>query len=147
MIKAYKIRLYPTEEQEQLMWKHIGSCRFIWNWMLAKQEELYKQGEKHLSAFSMIKLLTPLKNDNEHEWLYEVSNTSCQIICRDLDKAYKEFFAKRHGFPKLKSRKRSKPSFPVCNEKLRIVSDTVIQIQKLGRVKCRIDNRLNADVT
>ena len=147
MIKAYKIRLYPTEEQEQLMWKHIGSCRFIWNWMLAKQEELYKQGEKHLSAFSMIKLLTPLKNDDEHGWLYEVSNTSCQIICRDLDKAYKEFFAKRRGFPKFKSRKRSKPSFPICNEKLRIISDTVMQIQKLGRVKCRIDNRLNADVT
>lgn len=145
MIKAYRIRLYPTKEQESLMWQHIGACRYVWNWMLAKQEELYEQGEKHLSAFSMIKLLTPLKNDGEHEWLYEVSNTSCQIICQDLDKAYKEFFAKRRGFPKFKSRKRSKPSFHVCNEKLRIVSDTVMQIQKLGRVKCRIDNRLNPD--
>lgn len=115
--------------------------------MLTKQQELYAQGEKHLSAFSMIKLLTPLKKDGEHGWLYDVSNTSCQIICQDLDKAYKEFFAKRRGFPKFKSRKKSKPSFPVCNEKLRIVSDTVMQIQKLGRVKCHIDNRLNADDT
>lgn len=145
MIKTYRIRLYPTKEQENLMWQHIGTCRYVWNWMLAKQEELYKQGEKHLSAFSMIKLLTPLKKDGKHEWLYEVSNTSCQIICQDLDKAYKEFFAKRRGFPRFKSRKRSKPSFPVCNEKLRIVSDSIMQIQKLGRVKCRIDNRLNAD--
>ena len=147
MIKTYKIRLYPTKEQESLMWQHIGACRYVWNWMLAKQQELYEQGEKHLSAFSMIRLLTPLKKDGEHEWLYEVSNTSCQIICQDLGKAYKEFFAKRRGFPRFKSRKRSKPSFPVCNEKLRIVSDTVMQIQKLGRVKCRIDNRLNTDAT
>ena len=145
MIKAYKIRLYPTKEQESLMWQHIGACRYVWNWMLAKQEEFYEQGLKHLSAFSMIKLLTPLKNDGEHGWLYEVSNTSCQIICQDLDKAYKEFFAKRRGFPKFKSRKRSKSSFPVCNERLRIISDTVMQIQKLGRVKCRIDNRLKPD--
>ena len=145
MIKAYKIRLYPTKEQESLMWQHIGSCRYVWNWMLAKQEELYEQGKKHLSAFSMIKLLVPLKNDGEHSWLYDISATSCQIICQDLDKAYKEFFAKRRGFPRFKSRKRSKPSFPVCNEKLRIVSGTVMQIQKLGRVKCRIDKRLKAD--
>lgn len=147
MIKTYKIRLYPTKEQENLMWQHIGACRFVWNYMLAKQQELYEQGEKHLSAFSMIKLLTPLKKDGEHSWLYEVSNTSCQIICQDLDKAYKEFFAKRQRFPKLKSRKRSSPSFPVCNEKLRIVSDTVMQIQKLGRVKCRIDKRIDTNAT
>lgn len=147
MIKTYKVRLYPTKEQESLMWQHIGSCRFVWNYMLAKQEELYEQGEKYLSAFSMIKLLTPLKNDGEHGWLYDVSTVSCQIICQDLDKAYKEFFANRRGCPKFKSRKKSKASFPVCNERLRIVSDTVMQVQKLGRVKCRIYNRLDADAT
>lgn len=146
MIKTYKIRLYPTKKQEIQIKQHIGACRFVWNYMLAKQEEFYKQGEKHLSAFDMINLLPPLKNDGEHDWLYDVSATSCQIICRDLDKAYKEFFAKKKGFPKFKSKKRSKNSFPVCNAKLRIISDREAQIQKLGRVKCRIDNRLNPEV-
>lgn len=61
MIKSFKVRLYPTKEQEQLMWKHVGACRYIYNYMLEKQEELYKAGEKHLSQFDMIKLLTPLK--------------------------------------------------------------------------------------
>lgn len=147
MIKTYRMRLYPTKEQEGLMWQHIGACRYVWNWMLAKQEELYEQGEKHLSAFDMIKLMPSLKNDGEHGWLYEVSATSCQIICRDLDKAYKEFFAKRQGHPKFKSRKRSRACFPVCSNRLRIISDATMQIQKLGRVKCRIDNRLNANDT
>ena len=146
MIKTYKIRLYPTKEQEIKMKQHVGACRYIWNYMLAKQEELYKQGEKHLSAFDMIKLLTPLKNDGEHDWLYDVSNTSYQVVCRDLDKAYKGFFAKRQNLPKFKSKKRSKLSFPVRSDRSRIVSNREIKIEKLGKVKCRIDNRLNPDI-
>ena len=139
MIKSYKIRLYPTKEQERLMWKHIGSCRFIWNWMLAKQEELYKQGDKHLSAFDMINLLTPLKKQEEYSWLKEVSNTSLKDICRDLDKAYKMFFKKTSGFPKFKSRKKSKPNFPIRTEVLYFKDDKVLNIEKIGKVKYKTD--------
>lgn len=63
--------------------------------MLDYQQKLYKSGEKHLSAFSMINLLKPLKNDGEHEWLYDVSNASLQTICQDLASAYVRFFKKR----------------------------------------------------
>lgn len=139
MIKSYKIRLYPTKEQEQLMWKHVGSCRFIWNWMLAKQEELYKQGEKHLSAFDMINLLTPLKKQEEYLWLKEVSNTSLKDICRDLDKAYKMFFKKTSGFPKFKSRKKSKPNFPIRTDMLYFKDDKVLNIEKIGKVRYKTD--------
>lgn len=107
MIKSFKIRLYPTKEQEQLMWKHIGACRYIWNYMLAKQKELYKAGEKHLSHFDMTKLLKPLKNDGGHEWLYEVSNKTLERVCMDLNETYQGFFKKRTGFPKFKSKKKA----------------------------------------
>ena len=137
MIKSYKIRLYPTKQQEELMWKHIGSCRFIWNYMLDKQNCLYEQGEKHLSAFEMINLLKPLKNDGEHEWLYDVSNTSLQISCQDLHKAYQKFFKKRSGFPKFKSRKKSKASYPV-REKIWF-EESVAHIEKLGKVRYKTD--------
>ncbi len=139
MIKSFKIRIYPTKIQEELIWKHIGSCRYIWNWMLAKQEELYAAGEKHLSAFSMIKLLTPLKNDGEHGWLNEVSTSSLQIVCRDLQKAYDCFFKKISGLPKFKSRKRSKPSYPVCENRFYFVDTATVQIQKLGKVRYKTD--------
>lgn len=139
MIKSYKVRLYPTKEQEQLMWKHVGSCRFIWNWMLAKQEELYKQGEKHLSAFDMMNLLTPLKKQDEYSWLKEVSNTSLKDICRDLDKAYKMFFKKTSGFPKFKSRKKSKPNFPIRTDTLYFKDDKVLNIEKIGKVRYKTD--------
>ena len=139
MIKSYKIRLYPTKEQEQLMWKHVGSCRFIWNWMLAKQEELYKQGEKHLSAFDMINLLSPMKKQEEYKWLSDVSNNSLATICRDLDKAYKMFFKKTSGFPKFKSRKKSKPNFPIRTDTLYFKDDKVLNIEKIGKVRYKTD--------
>ena len=137
MIKSFKIRIYPTKAQEELIWKHIGSCRYIWNWMLAKQKELYAAGEKHLSSFSMMKLLTPLKNDGEHEWLYDVSNASLQIVCQDLQQAYKCFFKKISGFPKFKSRKHSKPSYPVRQNIW--FSGNIVTIAKLGKVKFKTD--------
>ena len=139
MIKSYKIRLYPTKEQEQLMWKHVGSCRFIWNWMLAKQEELYKQGEKHLSGFDMMRLLVSLKNKKEHLWLKEVSNTSLRIICSDLDKAYKMLFKKAGGFPKFKSRKRSKPNFPIRSDRFYFKNDKILILEKIGKVRYKTD--------
>ena len=137
MIKSFKIRIYPTEAQEALIWQHIGACRYIWNWMLAKQQELYAVGEKHLSAFGMMKLLTPLKNDGEHGWLYDVSNASLQIVCRDLQQAYDKFFKKVSGYPKFKSRKRNKPSYPVRQNIW--FSGNIVTIERLGKVKFKTD--------
>lgn len=139
MIKSFKIRLYPTKEQEQLMWRHIGACRFIYNYMLEQQQKLYEAGEKHLSHFDMINLLKPLKNDGEHSWLYEVSATTLQRACGDLNEAYQGFFKKRTGFPKFKSKKRSRPSFPIDAENLWFDKNGFAHIIKLGKVKFKTD--------
>lgn len=135
--KAFKLRLYPTKEQERKMWQHVGSCRFVWNYMLALQEERYKAGEKHLSGFDMNKMLTPLKNDGEHNWLYEVSNRSLQITCSDLADAYNMFFKKKHKHPKFKSRKTDRPSFPVDNTSFYFKDERHCNIQKIGKVKVK----------
>ena len=65
MIKSFKVRLLPTPGQEEKMWQHVGASRFIYNYMLAEQMRRYEVGEKHLSAFDMNKLLTPLKKQVE----------------------------------------------------------------------------------
>lgn len=123
-----------------MMWQHIGSCRFIWNYMLNVQQKRFEANEKHLSGFDMINLLKPLKNDGEHGWLYDVANASMQIVCRDLDKAYKEAFKKTRGFPKFKTRKKAKPAYPV--------RDTIYfkagraSIEKIGKVKYKTDFNL-----
>mgnify|MGYP004565541413 CR=1 FL=1 len=138
MIKSFKIRIYPTKEQESHMWQHIGSCRYVWNYMLSYQQELYERGEKHLSAFSMINLLKPLKNDGEHKWLYDVSNTSLQRACQDLAIAYDRFFKKTSSFPRFKSRKRSKNIYPVRENSVWF-SETHVNIEKIGKVKYKTD--------
>lgn len=139
MIKGYKVRLFPTKDQEQKLYKHINSCRYVWNWMLEHQITEYNNGKKHLTAFDMIKLLKPLKNDGEHDWLYNVSNTSLQRVCTDLQNAYDRFFAKISGFPKFKSKKRSKESYPVCNERFYFRDNKYVQIQSIGKVKYKTD--------
>lgn len=138
MIKSYKIRLYPTTEQEQKMWQHIGTCRYIWNYMLALQQQRYKDGEKHLSRFDMMKWLTPLKQEAERMWLKDVANKSLQIVCTDLAKAYDTFFKKQGGFPKFKSRKKSKTNFPTRCDSLWF-SETLANIEKIGKVEYKTD--------
>ena len=137
MIKGFKIRVYPTREQEELIWKHIHASQFIWNYMLDLQEKNYADGGRFISAFGMDKLLTPLKKQEEYDWLNDVSNTTLQRTCADLAEAYKRFF-KGAGHPKLKSRKRAKSAFPVCCSRFYFECGC-IQIQKLGRVKYKSD--------
>lgn len=136
MIKSRIIRLFPTKEQEELLWKHIGCSRYIYNYMLAYQIDNYKNGEKYLSAYDMHRLLTQIKNDGEHEWLKKVSNATLQRSCTDLAFAYDMFFKKINGFPKFKSKKKIKPSFP-CREEIGrfYFLENEVKIEKLGKIK------------
>lgn len=139
MIKGYRIRIYPNKEQKILIEKHIGCCRFLWNYMLSLQNENYEKGNKYISRYDMIRSLTPLKKQEEYSWLNEVSNTSLQNICTDLDKDFKGFFKKLNGYPKFKSKKKSKNIYPVCCNRFYFKDNIHIQIQMLGIVKCKTD--------
>ena len=135
MIRTYKIRLFPTKEQEQLFYKHIGACRFIWNWGLDTQINYYQKTGKKYSGYNLIKMLTPLKKIEEYSWLNEVSNASLQTILLDLDRAYKNFFKSGFGFPKFKSKKRAKKSFPVRCNATYFYNEIYAQIPSIGKVR------------
>ncbi|WP_454054265.1 RNA-guided endonuclease InsQ/TnpB family protein [Clostridium sp. Marseille-Q7071] len=137
MIKALNIRLYPTEEQINLIYKHIGCMRFVYNWALSKQIENYKTNNKNLSVSELGKELTILKNTEGYQWLYEASNATLKESIRDLDKAYKNFF-NGSKFPKFKSKKKSKPKFYSRYDKVYFKEDFV-NLEKIGKVKCRVD--------
>ena len=139
MIRSFKVRLFPTKEQEQMFYQHIGCCRFVWNYMVELQQKRKENEEKHLSRFDMIKLLTPLKKEEEYKWLNEVSNISLQITCTDLSKAYKSFFEKIAKYPKFKSRKCSTKSFPARADSIYFATDDLLNIEKVGKVKYKTD--------
>src|SRR5690606_15474983 len=110
--KAYKFRIYPTNEQKVLLAKHFGSCRFVYNHYLNNNKELYQKEEKYSNYNDNAKLLTSLKKDEEFKWLKEVNSQSLQFSIKCLDVSFKKFFKKLTKFPKFKS-KYDKQSFTV----------------------------------
>lgn len=138
MIKGVKIRIYPTKEQESKFWEHIGSCRYIWNYMLEIQNIRYENKEQRLFSVGMIRLLTTIKNDGEHDWLYNVSNASLQHVCKDLDRSFRLFFENKKGRPKMKSKKKCRPSYPVRCDDMYFQNGSV-NISKVGKVKYKTD--------
>ena len=134
MIKGYKVRLMPTKEQEELMLKSIGCSRFAWNWALNKNKEYREQNRKY-SMGDIRKEFTQLKKKDEYKWLNEVSNTTMVESMRNLDKSFKQFFKTKKGYPKFKSKKKSKQSFYVRADNLYILENKTCNIEKIGKVK------------
>lgn len=139
MYKGFKIRIYPTKEQESILNKHIGACRFIYNYMLDLQNKTYENGGKYISYLNICKLLTQLKRNEEYLWLNDISHHSLQLSCKLLDKMFKLFFDKKTKYPKFKAKHKTKLKFPVSADKFYVKDDNYIQIPKCGRVKYKTD--------
>ena len=144
ILKAFKYRILPTDEQSILLDKHIGSCRFLYNLALEVKQTAYAGKQINISQFDLIKQLPELKK--ECEWLKEINSQSLQQSIINLDTAYTNFFKGRAEFPKYKSKSKSTKSFnvpqsvSVINGKLRIPKFTkgidIIQHREFeGKIK------------
>ena len=109
MFKAFKYRIFPTEPQKELIAKHIGSSRFVYNLALETKNAAYISAKHNYSVFDLVKQLPELKE--ELPWLKEVNSQSLQQSIQNMDIAFKKFF-KGAGFPKFKS-KRDRQSFSI----------------------------------
>ena len=134
MILAKKVRIYPSEIQEQKLWKSVGTARFIYNWTLAKQEDNYKNGGKFIPDGVLRKEITQLKK-NELSWLNEVSNNISKQAVKDACNAYKRFFNGLSDKPKFKRKGKSKKSFYNDNIKLKVKEGKLVNIEKIGWIK------------
>ena len=138
--KAYKFRLYPTEEQRILIHKTFGCSRFVYNYYLNYQKE---NGVK--KSFDLCKDLKELENN--HEYLKEVDSCALRCSIFDLEDGFNNFFAKRSEIPRFKS-KFSRQSYRTScirstykgKEYSNIEVDLLnrfIKLPKLGKVKIR----------
>ena len=133
MIKAIKIRLNPTGEQEILMFKSVGVARFTWNWALNKANENYENGIK----FNKVNLRTEFnqfKLQEEYSWIKEVSAQTTAQAFEDLASAFKNFFESKSKHPQFKSKRKSKKSFYVRYDAL-IFQNNTVNLEKIGKVK------------
>ena len=134
MDKAFKVRIYPSEEQKVLIDKTFGCARYIYNFFLNLKQRLYEYRNISLSYNHMSKILTELKRHKI--WLKEVDKWSLQNALKDLDKAYQKFFIGK-GFPRFKSKKRDKLSYRT-NQRFHLDQDNKeIRIPKVGSIRFR----------
>ena len=134
MNKAYKFRIYPNVEQQELLAKTFGCVRFIYNKMLADKIEHYKNTGERLNN-------TPAQYKKEFEWLKEVDSLALANAQLNLQKAYNNFFrSKSVGFPKFKSAKHSRKAYTTNNQRgtISILDNKYIRLPKIGKVKAVI---------
>ena len=137
--KSIRVRLYPTEEQENLFDKTIGCCRFVHNQTLADCKQSYEQTQHFPSKNERIKNLVFLKEENE--FLKEVDSHALQQSVRDLNYVMDNFFKNKNhfGFPKFKAKHNSKQSYltPWNNGSADVVDNKHIKLPKVGRVRTK----------
>ena len=111
--KAYKYRIYPTKRQEVLIAKHLGCCRFLYNYALDKKVKAYQKDKANISRYQIQAELPMMKKSDEYHWLSEVNSLSLQAALANLDSAFVKFFREKKGFPKFKSKKENRQSFSI----------------------------------
>lgn len=109
MLRSFKTEISPTEEQIIKINKTIGTCRFIYNFYIAHNKELYENGEKFMDGrrFSVWLNNEYLPNNPDKLWIKEVSTKSVKKSMEDAYTAFKRFFMHKSGFPRFKKKNNS----------------------------------------
>lgn len=130
VIKGYKFRLHPTEEQKLKIDRTFNACNYVYNGMLALRQFRYEEFGQKLSKFDLSKMLTQIKTGDD--WLKDFDSKALAFAIDQMDKAYDGFFKKRAKFPRFKSKKNPKQSYTTRQIK---IADSFINLPKIGKVK------------
>ena len=98
--KGYKYRIYPKKKQQNTIYQTLGCSRFVYNRFLAVRKESWSDTRTSVTYKQTSSMLTELKRDPAYVRLNAVDSTSLQQSLKDLDLAFKNFFAKKAGCPK-----------------------------------------------
>jgi len=106
--RAFKFRFYPTDGQAAELSRTFGCVRLVYNRALEARTEAWTRDSRRVNYAESSALLTEWKKTEELAFLGEVSSVPLQQALRHLQGAFVSFWAKRTGYPKFKSRKKSK---------------------------------------
>ena len=109
MLKSFKTEINPTEEQKVKIRKTIGTCRYIYNFYLTHNKELYDKGEKFMSgkSFSIWLNNEYLPRNPDKLWIKEVSSKSVKRSIENGCIAFTRFFKHQSAFPNFKKKGKS----------------------------------------
>ena len=141
MLKSFKTEIRPTEEQIVKINKNIGTCRFIYNFYIAHNKELYENGEKFMSGrrFSVWLNNEYIPNNHDKMWIKEVSAHSVKKSMEDAYVAFNRFFKHKSRFPRFKKKNKSDVKmYFVKNNKTDCLSERHrIKVPTLGWVRLK----------
>ena len=172
MIRGYRIKIFPNEEQKKMIHKSFGCSRFIYNWCIDEIQSNYEINKKVFSAFDLSNKITILKKQSEYDWLNEVSADMLKVTAKDCSNAYKKWFKhikknkityskktlkkcsiqnrkptikESEYYPRYKTRK-SEQKCPTRTDRMtfngRYVHLEKIGVVKLSKVKINLDGKL-----
>ena len=139
--KAYKIEINPTDEQKSKIHRTIGVSRFVYNFYIAYNKEIYEREGKFVSGMDFSKWLNNeyIPNNQEMKWIKEVSSKATKQAIMNGDKAFRDFFKKAKGFPRFKKKKNQdvKAYFPKNNKTDWTIERHRVKIPTLGWVRLK----------
>jgi len=130
--------LYPNKDQQILLAKHFGCCRWVYNWALAEKIKAWENGKYLLSRYELSAQLPSMKDLEATSWLGEVNAQSLQqeLVC--LEMSYSKFFKEKKGFPNFKSR-HGRQRF-ICPQHVTF-NGAALAFPKLGSIVAVIDRQ------
>ena len=148
MLKAYKYRIYPNNEQKIQIAKTFGCCRFVYNQTLAYRKERYEKEQKSVNKTDCNNYCNrELKK--EYEWLKEVDKFALTNAIYNMDAAYQKFFKEHAGYPKFKSKHDNHRSYTTNFTNGNITVDfeeNRVKLPKLKEVKAKMHRNFSGQI-
>lgn len=111
MLKAIKIKLYPTKTQQITINKLLGCYRVVYNQCLARKIKSYEENKISENQTTLGHFIHhELLKDDNFSWLREQNTKVLKQSVIDMLNAYKNLFERHTGYPKFKSKKDNKQS-------------------------------------
>ena len=131
---ALKMRIYPNKDQSIKIDQTLDCCRYVYNYMLARNQKIYERRSEHLSYYDMQNLLPKMKA--YLPWLKNADSQALKYVCRQVNNAYDRFFKKQTKFPRFKSKRNILQSYTTTNASTIHYQPKEVILPCLGKMKC-----------
>lgn len=107
MLRSYKTEIQLNETQKKIFNQTIGVCRYVYNFYIAHNKEVYEKEKHFVSGMDFSKWLNNefIPNNPDYQWIKQVYAKAAKQSIMNAERAFKQFFKGQSGFPKFKKKK------------------------------------------
>lgn len=134
--KGYKIKIYPTEIQKNIIAEYFGASRFVYNLGIDLENEEYEKTKGFLNKIDLDTKFTNIRKTPTYKWLQKFETSSMRFILHDVVNGFIMFFNNYNRKPKYKSKKDSNQSMAVRNDRIYIGENSITIPGGIGDIKC-----------